>query len=159
MSFRGHRSCVNWIGWLPGNNHFVTVCGSGEARRWDWNEGECRATMTLSDQGLRHAAFGGRTMATVGADDAVSVWDPMSFQSSVRFQTTGPTVCALVGRGRYLMVADAAGGLRTIDVRRNQTAHSQAACEDGVVGILVHPDGLRFATAGKDRTVKIWRRQ
>lgn len=159
MAFRGHRSCVNWIGWLPGNKHFVTVCQGGEARRWDWDAGECRASMTLSEQGVRHASFGARWMGTVEGDSAIGIYDPTSFQSHLRLQTSGPTVCALVGRDRFLMVADATGSFRAYNVRRREMAHHQEIHKSAVTALLLHPDGYRFATASKDRDVKLWQRR
>jgi len=60
-------------------------------------------------------------------------------------------------RGKALLVGDAAGGVYAFDGRSGATIWSQeAAHEDGMLAMSVHPGGTSIATAGQDGRVLLW---
>ena len=65
--------------------------------------------------------------------------------------------CGWICQGRYLLVADVAGGLSAFSGDSGERIwQKQGLHQEGLLAVSIHPDGDRFATSGQDGCVLIW---
>ncbi len=147
---------------LPVGEEVFTIGGEGRITRWAAPEGRTIESMHLSNQSLRSLAFSaGRNELAVGAsDNSIYLLDAATLEIKHRIEAAhassvfsvqyapGDTYLLSGGRDAHLNAWSLNG--------EPQKIHSQPAHWYTINAIQFHPDGSSFATASRDKTIKIW---
>ncbi len=146
----------------PQGDTLLTAGGDGVLTRWSVAERRAVESIVLSRQSLRAIAFGGdqNELAVGSSDRNIYLLDASSLAVreiiseahelsvfSLKYAPDGRVLFS-GGRDAHLKTWNCAPGRPCIN---DQPAHWYA-----INAIAVHPSGTCFATASRDKTVKIW---
>lgn len=114
--------------WSPEGTRFATTSGDGITRIWNVHNGDLLLALSGHIGGVNSVAWSpdGTQLATAGRDGTIRIWDT----------TSGEAMLALTGHS---------GGGSNVSFVAN-----------GVLAVTWSQDGARIATAGNDRTVRMW---
>jgi WD40 repeat protein len=102
----------------------------------------------------------GGWLATVGSDDTVRIWDPVT--GTERHTLTGHTdsvlavAVAIAPNGTWLATGSDDYTVRIWDPVTGTERHTLTGHTGWVLAVAIAPDGSWLATGGRDGTVRIW---
>ena len=112
----------------------------------------------LADE-TRALAFSldGRTLAAAGLGRRLRIFDVASAALLHEVETSAPIqTLSVAPKSGLLITGDQAGVLTFRDPKTGQAEEAWQAHSDWVLGSAVSPDGSELASAGADRSIKIW---
>ena len=139
-----------------------TIGGEGKITRWAAAEARSIESVHLSNQSLRSADFNApRNEIAIGSsDNAIYLLDATSLAlKRTLAQAHANSVFAVrySPNGRYLLSGGRDAQLIIRDTTRDfQPVFNQPAHWFTINDIVFQPDGSYFATASRDKTIKIW---
>jgi WD40 repeat protein len=101
----------------------------------------------------------GRRLATASGDETVTLWEVETGAkiATLTGHSGGATDVTFLGDDATLVVLDRTGRVHFWDaLSGRQLIEPWQAHQDTSWRIAVHPDGVRFATAGDDGYVRVW---
>lgn len=144
------------------NAHYMaTGAWDREVFLWDSNSNTLAGRIPVRPE-IYSMAFSptGRWIAAAGSDGHVDFVRTRSRTVVNKRETaTGRTIFALAylpNKSEDLILADASGALRLWSVIPGQEVYLPNAHKEKILSLTVSPDGQRVASAGTDRSIKIW---
>ncbi|MEZ5830109.1 MAG: protein kinase [Dongiaceae bacterium] len=147
--------------WSPDGRYLAISSTDARVQVWDMKAGRLEREIAVDQDVVWSVAFSpdSKLLATGSGDEVVTLWDVETGTqvSELTGHSGGATDIAFAGDGATLMVLDRKGRLHFWDVQTARrltvpwVAHAGAGWR-----IAVHPDGVRFATAGDDGYVRVW---
>src|SRR5262249_12106418 len=130
----------------------------GEVRLWDLAGRKAPGTLGGLTRGAASIAFSpdGMTIATAGADGVVRLWDAATHEPRNALKSSECHSVAFSPDGRWLASAHVGGDVVLWEVAGSRQVGLLKGHRDLVRHIAFAPDGGSLATAGSDRTVKVW---
>ncbi len=167
QELRGHDAPLTSVSFSPDDRQLATASHDGTARLWNLESGQLRGVLTGHRAPVTGIAFrrDGARLATAGLDYTIRVWDTTTCSEVSRrqgyssriassvFSPDGHLITASMGvnetaarsRGSAKIINVDSGRIRALD------GHS------GTVSVAqFSSDGKTVATAGFDRTVRLW---
>lgn len=170
----GHTDVINGIDFSPDGQYAATASADKTARVWDLRSGALLHTLSGHTGSLFAIACSpdAKHLATASQDGTVKVWNIDSAKEvsglaghtgavwDVAYDPDGKRL-ATAGADRTARIWDAATGKQTCVLTRGAEATGQSGpareSHDGdVYAVVFSPDGMRLATASKDKTARVW---
>lgn len=147
--------------WSPDGGRIAIASADARVRLWNVKADRMEREIIVDRDVVWSVAFSrdGRHLATASGDETVTLWEVESGAkiATLTGHSGGATDVAFLGDGATLVVVDRSGRLHFWDVLTGrQLIEPWQAHQDTSWRIAVHPDGVRFATAGDDGYVRVW---
>jgi WD40 repeat protein/tRNA A-37 threonylcarbamoyl transferase component Bud32 len=169
-TLKGHTGGVISVAYSPDGSRFASFDQTGLVKIWDANSGQESCSFQADEVGALSIKFSpdSRQLATSGQSGTVRIWDADTGRevrtlvrheagiSSIAFSPDGLRLAA----GTSILTADrkhvVAGEVKILDHLACREVFSLRSHTDTVTSVAYSPDGRHLATAGHDRTFKIW---
>ena len=155
-----HTHVIHDLAYAPDGNTLVSCAGDGTVKAWDVATGNVQRAFAGHTGRVEAVAFtrDGRTMVTAG-DSTVRVWDLRTGASQRVIQTGSPRLhAAVLGQDDSTVVSFGDDGVaRAWDLASGSPKQTYPHASGRIgAALAVSVDGTLLATAGEDRSIKIW---
>jgi WD40 repeat protein len=152
---------VTRAAWSPDGRRLAVASTDARVRLWDVRADRIEREIIVDRDVVWSVAFSpdARRLATASGDEIVTLWDVETGAriASLTGHSGGATDVTFLGDGASLAAVDRTGRLHFWDVLTGRRLiEPWQAHQDTSWRIVVHPDGVRFATAGDDGYVRLW---
>ncbi len=160
-----HGATIRWF-FFRADSAMLLTCGGPKLRFWNATTGALEGESGFEDDDATHFEISGdwKRGVTVRKNSIAAVFDMKSGQEiGPRFQARGTITVAALNRDgtRLLLVAGKTGensvSVTEVDSRKLAGPELRHPGTPPVItAAAIHPDGTRIATAGIDRSVRLW---
>ena len=156
---KGHRGAVTGVAYSGDGRLIVTSAEDARLKVWNAATRANTATIELDNGAATSLSVEGRRAVTGHRDGTVAIWDLESGQkvASLKRNSTGIVSAGFIGDGARVAAGAQDGVVALWDT--NSPAAPQAVLDghDGAVqGLAFTPKGGLLATAGADKTLRLW---
>jgi len=158
----GHEGDVRCVAYSPEGSLVASGSRDNTLRLWRIPSGRTVASMKAHTDGVWSVAFSpdGSLLASGGGDHQIRLWHPAAGTLMTILEGHNSTVQHLAFSPDGRTLASAGGFDRTIrlwDVATGQLIDTLTAHTDAVLCLAYSADGERFASAGYDGVIHLWR--
>ncbi len=168
----GHQDLVLGVAFRPDGKQIASASSDKTARIWEPASG--KELFALKHPNIVDAvAFNpaGTQLATVGHDGVLRIWDTAKGTQvrEIKAHTTANELSiycltwdkegkqiATGGYDRTIKLWDAATGKMVREFKAFKPKEFEQGHRDGVFAVALSPDGKQLASAGSERTIKLW---
>jgi WD40 repeat protein len=155
----GHTASIRCLAFAPEGELFASGGSDYSVRIWNQNdEKESRALRghTKTVRALAYLPDG--SLVTGGDDRLVRVWAMPDGEPRHTFGPFNDAVLSVAAspRGSFVVGGLATGPVHVCDPREGLSRAMLTGPTEGTAAVAIAPDGLQVATAGYDRTVRLW---
>ncbi|MGE0488880.1 MAG: protein kinase [Vulcanimicrobiota bacterium] len=127
---------------------------SGRTRIYDLEAGTCRWVFKTPGVESPSLSLDGSRLLTLAGKG--QVWDTVEGRPLELCHVPRGDLGLVTSEGRFVLTADASGSIYLWDYLESGMVLELEGHEGPVVALAASRDGLTLATAGRDRTIKIW---
>lgn len=153
-TLEGHEGRIRALAFAPDGKFLATAAEDGPVRLWEAGTGKLARSLPGHQDGARCVTFtsDGRRLVSGGADGHLRRWDVASGKEVDHREAHEAPVCSLAFSpdGQFL----ASGGEDHYII--NWLAADLSGHHDRIRHVALSPDSRLFATASRDRSVRVW---
>lgn len=157
-SFAGHGDVIDDVVFIDQGRSVISAGGEGKIRIWDVQNPESAILLEGHEQSVRRLALApdGRTLASGADDGTIRLWD-LETRNPLAILPVGDDVLALAYShdARWLAASRRNGPILLWDLRAGGLPQRLEGHIGNVHALRFTPDG-RLASAGTDRSIRIW---
>lgn len=152
-----HEAAVFNLAFSPDGTRLATAGADGKATLWDPSSGK-KLLEFSAHTAIDGIAFSldGKRLATASRDRKAKIWDTSSGKEILFLPHVAEVHDIAFSSMGALATASGDGKVRLWDHRAGQMTVTLAGHQGAVRGVAFSPGGLRLATAGKDKTARVW---
>jgi WD40 repeat protein len=154
----GHEDTVSRVQFSPDGAYVVTGAHDGTLRTWR-KDGTPLGVLRGPKGGAQGIALLGKgeSVAAVGGDVALRMWDPSGkLVSEEAFHSDEIVRVVVSADSRVLVTGSRDHTARVIPVAAPHAGVLLRGHQGTISGLAIYPDGRWVATASQDRTVRLW---
>jgi WD40 repeat protein len=156
QEFVGHTDVVRGVALSPDGKLLATASADGTARLWDVATGKELRAMKRPGANVISVSFSpdGRRLATSG--DGAFLWEMATGKLLKELSRSGHVLGTLFAPDGKRVVSGVGNAICAWDVATGKEVHPIPGHQGHVKGVAFSPDGKLVATAGWDKTVRLW---
>ncbi|HWA98244.1 MAG TPA: WD40 repeat domain-containing protein [Pirellulales bacterium] len=134
-----------------GDDHIVRI--------WDRETGKITKNLRGHTDWVRTAEFhpDNKRLITAADDHTIRLWNLDNDESTVLFETTGPSYCLCFrADGKELAHAGFANTVSVLDVEKREVIQQLEAPSNDVRAMLFAPQAAMLAAAGRNGKIRVW---
>ena len=157
--FRAHQQIVRTVCWSPDGKYIVTGSNDTTTAIWSLNRNTKRQTFTAMKGWVRDVKWQDNTIAVVGNDPNVYIFDPRQQKPVVTLVSDATADISSV-TFHYSGTCVAAGSfdhnVRIWDLRTSSILQKHAAHTDGITRVAFNPYNEELLSVGRDGYARMW---
>ncbi len=156
---KGHQSYIFDILWLEEKNEVIFSSADGSISVWSADTFERLYHSQLCQGKVRKMDLDPmkKSIAISRGDGAISILSSLDYSEQKKIDHTSPiNVVRFSPDGKDLLAGDKMAHLHQIELSSGRFAHSLPAHYWAIYDIVYSPNREFFATASRDKTIKIW---
>ncbi len=157
--FVSHDGAVSQLRFVSNNQQLLTAGDDGSVRLWQLTPGRPRKFDLGDTHIIDWSLVSSQSQAVCVAEGGKAfVLDLASGEIVKEYPQldSRPTAITHAANNTWVCIADDAGRAHLLSMADGSQRGTVAGHQGGISDVAVHPDSARFATCGKDGTVRLW---
>lgn len=154
----GQSAPILSVAFSPDSRYLAAGCRDGTVRIWEVSTRELKLTLTGHTAQVNAVAFapGNGILASAGKDLTIKFWDIATGNEQRTFAGLNSEVRSIAFSPDGKLFAAADHNVRLWDAATGQQLRMLKGHKNAITGLAFSPKGKEIATAGTDRTVRVW---
>jgi WD40 repeat protein len=154
-SFEGHDNSVNTLSLNPDENRLASGSTDQTVKIWSFPEGELLETLEKQVNAVFNSD--GKSLATIGSNGRVSIWNTTSYSDPEVLPAMGKRTFGLAfsPNGTWLAIGGT-GSINRYNVEEGILEPTILAHQHAVPSLRFSADGTRLIATGAEGTLSVW---